>query len=177
MVEGPSMGPTRTRLTFQPEVTPCAVCEAVQSLVLPLDQTSLHLARYALIEVVMNAVRASAERDAEGPVVAEVWFDPGKVHMMVADEAGGFDLGDLPYDFSADPYSVDPTAKEFAEYRVRYEYTRFGLGLLMVRRAVEGFRLAFVDRSGQEAPWRGVGSVAGTRISFALERKAGVPDE
>jgi len=158
----------RTRFSFEADVSSTSICDCVHALDLPLDSTSRNLTRYALIELLMNAVRASAETGAADPVIAEIRRDREGVRATVTDSAGGFDLGCLPYDFSSDPETVDISSSAFEAYRKKHDNKRFGLGLLMVRRAVDWFELFFVDASGEPAPWRGKGSVQGTCARFSV---------
>jgi signal transduction histidine kinase len=161
-----------TRLTFRPGVSTEAICEAIHAVDLPLDRTDQNLARYAMIEVIMNAVRASVAVGGGREVSARVWADDRDVRIVVEDSAGGFDMKALPYDFGGDPQEVDTDSDAFQVFRRRCHDERFGLGLLMVRRAVKDFRLAFVDDAGRETSWRGEGTVAGTRVHLGFKRSS-----
>jgi len=158
------------RLAFEPGVSSAQICERIQSLALPLDDGALNLARYALTELVINAARASAERGATAPVTAWARCEAKKVHLCVEDSGGGFDVGALPYDFSENPNLVDPESDAMCNYREANRFLRFGLGLLMIRRAVDDFHLAFLDREGREVPWTCDGSIRGTRVAFSVRR-------
>ena len=125
------MAAQRTRLTFPADTSATAVCEAVQSVDLPLDREEQNLARYALIEVVTNAVRAASEAGADGAVSARILADEDQVRIVVEDGAGGFDVKCLPYDYGADPDGIDVTDAAFDEYREKFDDQRLegeGLG-------------------------------------------------
>jgi len=158
----------RTRLVFGPGTSAVSIAGTVEDLRLPLTQKDEFALVYALEEAVFNALRATAQAEREEPVVADIEEDAGIVRVCVRDGAGGFDLNALPYDFDADPEEVDIASEKFDEYRENNDEERFGLGLLTLRGMVNDFRLTFIDHHGNEAPWRGKGSVFGTRVSFSL---------
>ena len=157
-------------LVFEPGTPIAAVADRVQSLDLPLMPKVKFASEYALTEVTFNALRVSQERGVPEPVVAEIVDDGEQVKVQVDDGAGGFDLGKLPYDFNASPDEVEVTSDAFDDYRADHDNRRFGLGLLTTRSMVKDFSLTFIDAAGNEASWRGEGSVHGTRIQFRLER-------
>ena len=122
-------------------------------------------------ELIANAVRASGERGAAEPVAVDVACDGDRVRFRVSDSAGGFDPRRLPYDIFHPDSEIDPTSEAFERYREEHDESRFGLGLLLARRAVEEFRLRFVDHEGNETSWRDDGSVRGTVVSFSMKMR------
>ena len=160
----------RTRIVFEPGTPISAISDTVQSLDLPLAPKTKFASEYALAEVLFNALRVSAERGADEPVVAEIVDDNDRVNVTVQDAAGGFDLKELPYDFDARPEEIEVASEAFDRYRAEHNERRFGLGLLTTRALVEDFSLEFIDDSGDKVPWRGAGSVHGTRVQFHLTR-------
>jgi len=157
-----------TRVVFEPGTPASAAADAVRSLNAPLAAKPRFVLEYALSEVLVNALRASAVRGAKAPVVAEVAEYEDRVQATVQDGAGGFDFSELPYDFGGPAEDVDIGSEAFDKYRARHHERRFGLGLLTTRKMVEDFSLAFVDASGHETEWRGPGSVFGTRVRFCV---------
>jgi len=167
-------GPSRSspparglRLLFPPGCSSVAICQTLDRLVLPLSEGDASCARYALVELVANAVRASADKNVPEPVSLVIWRDGDRLRFRVSDCAGGFDLRALPYDFFSPCHDVDLESEAFDHYRKQRHGARFGLGLILARRSVEEFRLCFVDGRGREAPWRGDGSIRGTDITFS----------
>ena len=157
----------RLQLQFAPNCASEDICDAMERLQLPLANEDAFCTRYALMELVSNAVRASRDRAAVVPVCVEIWLDGNRMRFKVSDAAGGFDLSLLPYDFTGSDEEVDLVSDAFDSYRKASNFKRFGLGLLLSRRAADEFRLRFVDAKGKPAPWKGEGSVYGTVITFS----------
>jgi anti-sigma regulatory factor (Ser/Thr protein kinase) len=125
----------------------------------------------ALIELVTNSLRAQAERHAREPVLMDIRSDALELAVEVTDHGGGFDLAALPFDLNKPVEDIDPTAAPFSEYRRIHRYARFGMGLVLVRRTFQFFRLAFVDSLGRELAWPSP-EIVGTVISLrsAIQR-------
>jgi len=156
----------RLRLSFPPDSSNADLCDALEALELPLGRREACCVRYALVELAANALRASVERGATEPVCVEVTCDGERLYFRVSDGAGGFDPRSLPYDLDASD-DLDPQSERFEAYRRAHGETRFGLGLLTVRRAVDDFRLRLVRRDGLETEWRDDGTVHGTVVTFS----------
>lgn len=160
----------RTRITFDPGSPLAIVPDTVRSLDLPLPSQSRFALEFALSEVLLNALRATAKQSSQTPCIAEILDDGDSLAVTVEDSAGGFDIRELPYDFTAEAGNTQVDFEALDQYRTMHDGQRFGLGLLLTRAMVEGFSLAFVDDAGRETPWRGPGSVHGTRVRFRLKR-------
>ena len=157
----------RLRLQFTPNCTGEDICGAMARLRLPLANEDAFCTRYALMELVSNAARASRDRATVVPVCVEIWLDGDRTRFRVSDAAGGFDPGLLPYDFTGSDEEVDLVSDAFDSYREVNDFKRFGLGLLLSRRAADEFQLVFVDSKGKRVAWKDDGSVHGTVITFS----------
>jgi len=185
-IDSPAVGPhpirigpeaiTRLRLMFTADYTTSEVCDTLENLELALSPEDASCVRYALVEVVANALRTSAEKKVPEPTCVEMWCDGGRLRFKVSDSAGGFDLGLLPYDFFDPDADIDLESETFERYRQAYQETRFGLGLILARRAVDEFRLYFVDHDGRATTWAGDGSVKGTIVTFSKKITGGGHD-
>ena len=160
-------GVTRLRIAFHSDCANSDICNTLENLSFPLTEDEACCQLYALMELVANAVRASRSRDAPTPVRVEIWCDGSRLMSRVSDSAGGFDPALLPYDFYGSDDEIDLESEAFDAYRQRNRGARFGLGLIMARRAADEFRLFFVDGDGRETPWRADGSVRGTVVAFS----------
>ena len=161
----------RTRIVFPSDTPVGAVADTVCALSLPLTGKAKFALEYGVCEAVFNAVRASAEAGITEPVLAELFDDGETVSATVEDVAGGFDLGVLPYDFSASTQDIDVTSERFERYQAEHGNLRFGLGILTTRAMVADYSLVFLDADGQEAEWSGKGSVRGTRVRFRVSQE------
>ena len=157
------------RIVFEPDTPLSAVSETIRSLDLPTTAKCKSTLEFALAEVLLNALRASAGQGVEEPCVAEILDDGESVTVKLEDAAGGFDVKELPYDFSAEAEEVEVDAEALDRYRAKHDDRRFGLGLLLTRGIVDDFSLIFIDAAGREVPWQGKGSVHGTRVQFRLK--------
>ena len=158
------------RIVFEPDMPLSAVSDTVQSLDLPLASKDKSVLEFALAELLLNALRASAGQGVEEPCIAEILDDGESVTVKVEDAAGGFDVNELPYDFAAEGEGLEVDADALDRYRMKHDGRRFGLGLLLTRGIVEDFSLTFIDAAGRELTWQGKGSVHGTRVQFRLKR-------
>jgi len=159
----------RIKLSFRNTCSIVDICDTVESLSLPLGNDDECCARYSLMELLNNAVRASAETNAAQPPCLELCCDSDQLNFRVSDQAGGFDPKRLPYDFYAVKDEIDLEDEAFDEYRTTHNDMRFGIGLVMARRAMPNFRLFFVDANGDETVWKDDGSVLGTVITFSIK--------
>jgi len=126
----------------------------------------------ALVELITNSLRAQAERHVQEPVMLDIRSDALHLMAKVADHGGGFDPASLPFDLAKPVEDIDPTAKPFGEYRRLHGYTRFGMGLILVRKTFQSFHLRFVDRLGRELAWPSP-EIIGTVISLRSEIRSG----
>ena len=160
---------SRVRLSFSNDCSSDAIFDALQNLVLPLGEESVICMRYALVELVANAVRASRDHHALTPVRLTIWSEDDQFRFELIDHAGGFDPAILPYDFYGSADAINLESDTFDAYRARNGHRRFGIGLVMARRAVEDFRLDFLDADGCEREWASDGSIKGTVVRFSMK--------
>ncbi len=157
----------RLRLSFPSDCSNADICDTLEALEFPLPTNDAYCVRYALLELTANAIRASAERKARAPVCIAVSCDIEHLYFKVSDGAGGFDPGSLPYDLYGPDDEIDLESEAFEVYRKKHNEARFGLGLVLARRAVDNFRLRLVRPDGGETDWRDDGSVHGTVVTFS----------
>jgi anti-sigma regulatory factor (Ser/Thr protein kinase) len=122
----------------------------------------------ALIELITNSLRAQSEIGVKDPVLLDVFADTLYLSVTVSDHGGGFDIATLPFPLNEPIEAIDPTAEAFVEYRNRHGFTRFGMGLVLVRRTFQAFALRFIDRLGHERAWPSP-DIIGTEIHLSSE--------
>jgi anti-sigma regulatory factor (Ser/Thr protein kinase) len=122
----------------------------------------------AFIELITNSLRAQAELDVREPVLLDILSDRLCLKAKVSDHGGGFDMAALPFPLDEPITAIDPTADAFVEYRNRHGFTRFGMGLVLVRRTFQRFSLRFIDRLGRECAWPSP-DIIGTEIDLRSE--------
>jgi anti-sigma regulatory factor (Ser/Thr protein kinase) len=122
----------------------------------------------ALIELITNSLRAQSEIGVKDPVLLDMYADTLYLSAKVSDHGGGFDPASLPFPLNEPIAAIDPTAEALVEYRNRHGFTRFGMGLVLVRRTFQSFDLCFVDRLGQKCAWPSP-EIIGTEIRLRSE--------
>lgn len=169
---------TKLRINFSPKLNGSDFFKILELVEFPVKEGESVLLKYAITELVTNSIRALHEKKSDKEVVVEFQTAGNFIRFVVTDFAGGFDLSKLPIDINRDNAHIDILSREFQEYRERHGFNRFGIGLCSSRMALDAFHLVFIDGEGNELPWRGEGSVRGTRITAAKrvqEPEAGLP--
>ncbi len=124
---------------------------------------------YSTMELVNNSLRAHRERGRrEKPVRLKVSAGENSLRIEILDFGGGFDLRELPYDYSLPPDRVDLESPSFQRYRERYDYRRFGMGLLTARQLASDFSLRF-HRDGDLTDRFREGETDGTIITMGID--------
>lgn len=126
---------------------------------------------FAILELVANSMRAHEERGSEDSILVRLWVDRRRLLATVSDRGGGFDPSRLPYAIDAPVETLDLMSAEFVAYRERYGNSRFGMGLVAVRKIFPIFSLKFVDGSDDELAWPSP-DIEGTTILLGLPLSA-----
>ncbi len=155
------------KIHFSPKLNGSDFFKILELVDFPVKESENVLLKYALTELVTNSVRASHERKVQKELTVDLKIAGNFLKIVVTDFAGGFDLDILPNDINDDSKKPDFTALQFQEYRERHGFNRFGIGLISAKMALDAFHLVFIDAEGKVCPWKGEGSVAGTRITAA----------
>ena len=122
--------------------------------------------KYAVLELISNSQRAHREKEVEEEIVASFQIAKENLEVSVRDCGRGFDPGILPYQLDENFRDIDPLSEAFQKYQERYHYSRFGMGLLVVKKVFPRFELGFIDFNEKTIPWR-AGKVMGTLIQLA----------
>jgi anti-sigma regulatory factor (Ser/Thr protein kinase) len=155
------------RIHFSPKLNGADFFKILELVEFPFKESDNVLLKYALTELVTNSVRALHERHIDKDVLIDFRIAGNFLKIIVTDHAGGFDLSLLPLNINDESRELDLTATEFQEYRERHQFSRFGIGLISAKMALDAFHLVFINEAGKECAWQGEGSVAGTRITAA----------
>jgi hypothetical protein len=155
------------RIVVRPNSEFPAILRIFNALIYPVSGISADRISFAILELLSNSMRAQCERGREEPIVVRIWIEGNAMMASVQDRGGGFDPASLPYAFDAPVDSLDLMSPDFIEYRERSNNTRFGMGLVAVRKIFPLFSLKFVDASDRELPWPSP-DIEGTRITLGL---------
>jgi anti-sigma regulatory factor (Ser/Thr protein kinase) len=157
----------RLRVAIHPKVGFRKVLDLLDEVTFPsLPGKAEHL-KYAVLELINNSLRAHRQAGRLEPIELAIERLDDALTIRVRDYGRGFDPRTLPYSLNTAPESIDINAVEFLEYRKANNYERFGMGLPLVMRTFDTFRLAFVDEAGAEMPWESwdASRVRGTSIT------------
>jgi hypothetical protein len=158
---------SKLKVHFSPKLNGADFFKILELVEFPIKESENVLLKYAITEFVTNSTRALNEKNIEKEIIVDFQVAGNFIKIVVIDFAGGFDLSKLPIKINEDLSKVDILSKEFQDYRERHEFSRFGIGLISSRLALDAFHLVFIDEEGNEAQWQGEGSVSGTRIVAA----------
>jgi anti-sigma regulatory factor (Ser/Thr protein kinase) len=128
---------------------------------------------YAVLELLNNSMRAHRENNIDKKIRTEFTLSDRTLSIFIQDWGGGFDPSVLPYDLNGDPNDIDMHGQEFQQYREEHGYKRFGIGMLIVKKTFDHFKIYFIDEEMNPVTWDS-GKVSGTCIELGLgENKNG----
>jgi anti-sigma regulatory factor (Ser/Thr protein kinase) len=145
------------------------VLNKLEDIKFPFVQKQTDTIIYLIMELITNSLRASREHESVMPVTINIELTDNEFVVTVEDKAGGFDVSVLPYDINEDPCHVDIFSGEFIEYREKFGFERFGMGIYSVKVWADNFKLTFIDEEKNPVSYNDNGSVAGTVITFKKE--------
>ena len=87
--------------------------------------------------------------------------------IEILDYGGGFNTAELPYNYLLPPEKVNTEDFSFQRYREKYEYRRFGMGLLTARQLADKFSLLF-HRNGEKSDTYREGETDGTIVTMGI---------
>ena len=123
---------------------------------------------YSTIELINNSLRAQKERgNSHKPIRLKFSAREEYLHIEIKDSGGGFDPAILPYDLNCPPTEVDLESPSFQRYREKYEYKRFGMGILTARQLADTFSLQFHSRGKRTNRYEG-DSTEGTIVTMGI---------
>jgi signal transduction histidine kinase len=124
---------------------------------------------YAILELINNSLRAQKEKRTRKKILSEFSLaGEGGLFIKIRDWGGGFDISKLPYDLSSSTDDVDTNSETFQNYREEHGYMRFGIGLYVVKKTFDSFKLYFIDEELQQVQWES-GEARGTCIELQLK--------
>jgi anti-sigma regulatory factor (Ser/Thr protein kinase) len=121
--------------------------------------------RYAILELVNNAMRAHKECNSDAQILLDFSMNDEFLKIQIKDAGGGFDISLLPYDLNQNISDIDMNNPSFQDYREKHGYKRFGMGLLVTKRTFDYFNISFYDKRGSIVPWKKE-SVVGTIVEM-----------
>jgi anti-sigma regulatory factor (Ser/Thr protein kinase) len=124
---------------------------------------------YAILELINNSLRAQKEKRVRKKIFSEFSLaEDDRLFITIRDWGGGFDIAKLPYDLSASAEDVDTNSETFQNYREEHGYMRFGIGLYVVKKTFDSFKLYFIDEKLKPVRWES-GKARGTCIELQLK--------
>jgi anti-sigma regulatory factor (Ser/Thr protein kinase) len=124
---------------------------------------------YSTMELVNNSLRAHREKGISSrPVRVKVSAEEEFLVIEILDYGGGFNRDDLPYDYQLPPEKVNTDDFSFQRYREKYEYRRFGMGILTARQTADDFSLQF-HRKGEKSEVYREGETEGTIVTMGIK--------
>jgi anti-sigma regulatory factor (Ser/Thr protein kinase) len=157
-------GYTRLKILFSPEFSGAFFYKILELIEFPLSEKEDVLFRFAITELVTNAIRASKENSVDMSVRIEFSIFNDILRVVVQDHGRGFDASLLPFKIHETMADRDVFSEQFLKYREKHGHKRFGMGLLSAKMVMDELCLDFFDKNGEGAVWRGTGSVLGTII-------------
>ncbi len=155
---------SRLKILFSPGFSGAFFYKILELIDFPLSEKEDVLFRFAITELVTNAIRASKENKVEMSVRIEFSIFNDILRVVVQDYARGFDKSSLPFDIDKRLHDGNMLSEKFLKYREKHGHTRFGMGLLSAKMVMDELCLDFFDKNGEGAAWKGDGSVQGTII-------------
>jgi anti-sigma regulatory factor (Ser/Thr protein kinase) len=153
-------------LSISPTADFREVLATLDSIGFPAHIANADNIKYAILELVSNSIRAHREREVATSIRVTLRARGGGVAVEVRDHGGGFDPALLPYSLEEQVQNIRQDSPRFEEYRRRYDYRRFGMGLLLTKRTFPRFALTFFDETGRPVRW-GEAAVKGTVVSVS----------
>jgi anti-sigma regulatory factor (Ser/Thr protein kinase) len=157
-------GYTRLKILFSPEFSGAFFYKILELIEFPLSEKEDVLFRFAITELVTNAIRASKENNVDMSVRIEFSIFNDFLRVVVQDHGRGFDTCLLPFKIDEDIKDRNVFSGKFLKYREKHGHKRFGMGLLSAKMVMDELCLNFFDHNGEGAVWKGNDSVLGTII-------------
>ncbi|MBN1525882.1 MAG: ATP-binding protein [Spirochaetales bacterium] len=158
---------SQLKIEFSPKLNASMFFRILELVEFPLSPDENTVIKFALTELVTNSIRALHEINSSREIQIAFEINDNYLRFSIIDHAGGFDLARLPYSLEKSINKLNVLADDFQTYRKKHSFKRFGIGLISAKLVFDAFHLSFFDDHENPAPWNGVGSVAGTKITAA----------
>lgn len=122
---------------------------------------------FAILELLNNSLRAHREKNIYECIRLIFRAEKKKLYISISDWGGGFDPNRLPYSIDEEPDNIDTNNEVFHQYRAKFNYLRFGIGLYVVKKTFSTFDLYFIDKQKQRVTWES-GQAAGTCVELSI---------
>jgi len=143
------------------------ILKKVNGLTIPESPHDDEHTRYAILELINNALRAHREKGIKDNIKTELKVKDDSLDIRITDRGGGFDIGKLPYDIAEPVNEIDTNSGRFQDYREHNQYKKFGMGLIIARRLFSVFKISFYDRDEEDVQFSNT-EVVGTRIDMGI---------
>jgi len=152
------------KMTYTKDVDTFHILNYLNKLKFPFSETDENLAKYVVIELLNNSIRASSERGSVNPIKMFLGIESERLTICVKDGAGGFNLKKLPFDINNKIEEINIISDSFVTYREEKKYNRFGLGLYFAKIWADEFQLDFIDDNENPIIYKEDGSVYGQKF-------------
>ena len=143
------------------------ILKKLDSLSIDMEGIDQEMIKYAILELVNNSLRAHREKKVQEKIILHFSSQNNDLFVRVKDKGGGFDKSKLPYDVNSEPSQIDVNSDIFQEYREKFKYQRFGMGLLVGKKVFPFFKIRFYNAMGNDTDWI-PGQVSGTIIDMRI---------
>lgn len=99
--------------------------------------------RYAILELINNSLRAHRDKEEDRNILLKMRSKEDGIEIELIDWGGGFDLEELPYSLDQNYDEIDMQSPRFQSYRERFQYRRFGMGILSTKKVFPHFEILF----------------------------------
>ncbi len=140
------------------------IIAVIMNLNLPFNEVDAGNWEFVVLELMTNALRASVEKNSEEKITLHIKIQDTFLITQVIDGAGGFNFKSLPYDISLPVEEIDLFAPEFEEYRNKYQFERFGIGLYSAKKFADEFDIQLIDKEGDFTTEYQKGKISGTFV-------------
>lgn len=106
------------------------------------DLSQEHM-RYAILELINNSLRAHRDKEESKNIVLSITSQENRIVIELMDWGGGFSLKELPYSLNQEYDEIDMQSPRFQSYRERFQYRRFGMGILSTKKVFPQFDILF----------------------------------
>lgn len=131
---------------------------------LPLKEPDKSNWEWVLLELLTNSIRASVEQFVDEQIVVKLFMEDSFFCTEVSDAAKGFNFKNLPYKLSENVGDINVFSEAFEEYREKYSYKRYGLGLYGAKKFADEFDIYMRDIKGNKTLSFDSSDIAGTTV-------------
>jgi len=129
------------KMTYTKDVDTFHILNYLNKLKFPFSETDENLAKYVVIELLNNSIRASSERGSVNPIKMFLGIESERLTICVKDGAGGFNLKKLPFDINNKIEEINIISDSFVTYREEKNTTDLVWDYILQKSGLMNFNL------------------------------------